>query len=181
LTLEASTGFSVALGFLCPHPVGPVPLQHINVHARWCCLLGFLHNGCGASWCCIRRRDFIHIDDFWGLRWLLFSSCGCDFVLVLLRGCLTVWLGSPYLGGAMVVKLSFAKLGVLCNLHFFASYVLSLCAFPDFAITFLLSCACFVLVSCEACWRHYRNCALIEPLVLAYLPLISLVVASWRD
>jgi hypothetical protein len=45
----------------------------INIHANWCCLLGFLHHWFGDSWCHIRWRDFIQVDEFWILRWFLFT------------------------------------------------------------------------------------------------------------
>jgi hypothetical protein len=82
----------------------------------------------------------------------------------------------PCLGGSMVVRMLFIELSglyKLCNLNSLASYALSLCAFPDFTITFPLPRAFFVLESCEYCQRHYRDYILIEPPLPTYLPLIS--------
>ena len=49
-------------------------LWHINVHANYCCLLGFLHHGCRARWFHIGWRDFVQVDEFDSLCGFMFPS-----------------------------------------------------------------------------------------------------------
>jgi hypothetical protein len=149
----------------------------INVHTSWCFLLGFLHNGCEASSCHIRQSDFVHVEDFYRLRWLLFSSPRqWWFSGGLARFSLFGWCH----GGKYVIHQDSWPLQPLQS-SLTSSYALSLRAFPDFTINFLLQHAFFLSGLCGACRRCYRDFVVIEPTILIYFPFVSLVISSWHN
>jgi hypothetical protein len=160
------------------------PFWHINVHAHCFFLLGFLHYWCGASWCHIGRRYSIHVDNFWRLRWLLFTSLWLKWWSdISSRSSASLsWLSQFGWchGGRDVPRPSLVAL-ITSATSLSALYTLSLYAFLNFIITLSIL-ACFPYIEFgETSQRHYPTCVLNEPILPMYLPLISLVITSWYD